>query len=254
MEWVAIDVHIAGDAVTHRLAERFRLRVAEAAGLLTLAFAGMAQHAQDGALAEVTDSQIEAWAMWHGKRGAFAALFREQLCDEDGVVRAWEKYNGRSIRRAEAAKERSREWREQRERERTERAPSANGTHMRTHTVRRTRQDQTRPNLTTKSGGADAPAVPAWVPVIRARWQERVGRVTPAVLTRELGAVVEIHGEAKILEAIDTYVDERLEQGKPTKLAWFAEEAALWVERSAPVVGDDGVPNARGMAALAGMH
>ena len=79
MEWVAIDVHIAGDAVTHRLADRFRLRVAEAAGLLALAFAGMAQHAQSGELAAITDSQIEEWAHWHGKRRAFAAFFREHF-------------------------------------------------------------------------------------------------------------------------------------------------------------------------------
>lgn len=126
---------------------------------------------------------------------------------------------------------------------------------------------ETRDNATEKRRGEErreekkrgeaqsaAAPLPAWVPTLRQRWQERVGRVTPAVLARELSAVVEIHGEAKIIEAIDTYVDERLEQGKPSKLAWFAEEAALWVERSAPVVGDDGVPNARGLAALAGAH
>jgi len=118
MEWVAIDVHIAGDEITHRLAEAFRLRIAEAAGLLTLAFAGMAQHAQDGSLATKTDSQIEEWARWHGKRGAFAAFFRKQLGDEAGQVRAWEKYNGAAIREAKASKERAKKWREDKKRER----------------------------------------------------------------------------------------------------------------------------------------
>lgn len=123
MEWVAIDVHIAGDAVTHRLADAFRLRVAEAAGLLTLAYAGMAQHAQDGSLSSVTDSQIESWAFWHGKRGAFATFFRAQLCDEAGTVRAWERYNGASIREAKAGRTRMREYRAKKKAER-----SANGT------------------------------------------------------------------------------------------------------------------------------
>ena len=233
MDWVAIDIHIAGDAVTHRLADQFRIRVAEAAGLLTLAFAGMAQHARDGELAETTDSQIEEWARWHGKRGAFAMFFRAQLCDEAGTVRAWEKYNGRAIRRAEAAKERTRVWREQHERARTERTTSANGTHNRTHNVRRTGQDRTGHNITANSGGADAPpAAPAWLPAIRARWQTRVGRITPAVLVRELSAVAELHGEASLLTAIDAYVEARLELGKPAKLAWFAEEAAVWVQRA----------------------
>lgn len=158
MEWVAIDVHIAGDAVTHRLADRFRLRVAEAAGLLALTFAGMVQHARDGSLADITDSQLEAWATWHGKKGQFAAFFREQLCDDTGTVRAWEEYNGRSIRRAEAAKERSRVWREQQDKERTERTQNANRMHTQTHTVCRTRPDQTVPkDVTAKNNGADAP-------------------------------------------------------------------------------------------------
>jgi hypothetical protein len=99
--------------------------------------------------------------------------------------------------------------------------------------------------------GADAPP-PAWLPAIRARWQTRVGRITPAVLTRELSAVVELHGEPAVLTAIDAYADARLEQGKPPKLAWFAEEAAVWIERAAPVVGADGIPTERGMAILAG--
>lgn len=118
MEWVAIDVHIGGNAVTHRLAEAFKLRVAEAAGLLMLTFAGMAEHAPDGSLVDVPSSQIESWAQWHGKRGKFAEFFRAQLCDEIGIVREWEDYNGASMRAAESSRERSRRWREVRRRER----------------------------------------------------------------------------------------------------------------------------------------
>ena len=78
---------------------------------------------------------------------------------------------------------------------------------------------------------AAAPA-PAWVDPIRGRWQRRVGRITPAVLTRELAAAVELHGEAKILEAIDVYAEARLAAEKPMKLEWFASEAAAWVKRA----------------------
>jgi hypothetical protein len=155
MDWVAIDVHIAGNAVTHRLAEAFRLRVAEAAGLLTLTYAGMAEHAMDGNLADVTNSQIEARAHWHGKRGALAQFVRANLCDESGTVNEWEEYNGANMREAEASRERSKRWREAKRKEKEEREllalQQAEGTPNRTafgtHTERvanaSTRQDKT---------------------------------------------------------------------------------------------------------------
>lgn len=263
MEWVAIDVHIAGDAVTHRLAETFRLRVPEAAGLLALAFAGMAQHAQDGELADVTDSQIESWAMWHGKRGAFAAFFRAQLCDEHGCVRAWEKYNGRNIRRARAAADRSREWRDRRHAERNERAENANGadtrTHTRTHSVRRTGQDRTgQDQELTNGGGADArkpsprsrakKPLPAWAESVSGRWIRRVGKTTPERVAAQLADAVDEHGSDAVLRAIDAYADTRLAAEKPCKLEWFADEASVWVARTAPLVDADGILTERGMA------
>lgn len=242
MEWVAIDVHIAGDAVTHRLADRFRLRVAEAAGLLTLAFAGMAQHAQEGELADVTDSQIEAWAMWHGKRGAFAAFVREQLCDEDGTVRAWEKYNGANIREAKAARERMREYRAKKKAER-ERLRSANGsqngTANGTRDVRHnmTGHDRTGHDLTEPlEGSASAPPrarrapQPAWIPRFRERWEAVVGRTTPGVLRRELANAIATHGEQRVLAAIDEYAEAKA--GRSMSVKWFAEEIATWVRRA----------------------
>lgn len=164
MEWVAIDVNIAGDPGVHRMAAALRVRVPELVGLLALTFAGMAQHATDGQLADVPDSVLEMWSRWHGKRGAFAKQFRAELCDESGLVTAWEKYNGAKIRRAEAASARTKAWREKQERERAEREQSAqqNGdvTHNGTYNVRRTRHDKTRPNQDLTTGGAAAPTPP----------------------------------------------------------------------------------------------
>jgi hypothetical protein len=157
---VAIGVHIAGDGVTHSLAEEFRLRIAEASGLLVLAFAGMAQHAKDGNLSDIRDSQIEEWARWHGRRGAFAKFFRAHLCDERATVRAWEKYNGAAIRRAEAAKARSRQWREERQ-ARLAPAENAYRTHTRTNSVHLTGQDLTEPDSTSATTAAAAMTSPA---------------------------------------------------------------------------------------------
>jgi hypothetical protein len=53
-----------------------------------------------------------------GSAARSPAFFRAQLCDDDGTVRAWEKYNGAAIREAKASRERMRQWREKRKLER----------------------------------------------------------------------------------------------------------------------------------------
>lgn len=108
MEFVAIDTGIAGDTAPHILATRLRVRLPEAVGYLTLVFAGMALHREDGDLSKVLDSQLEKWACWHGKPGALAVIVREQLCDPQGVVKAWERWNGAMIRKAKADRDRKR--------------------------------------------------------------------------------------------------------------------------------------------------
>lgn len=197
MDWIAIDVHIAGDAVTHRLADAFRLHVAEAAGLLTLAFAGMAQHAQDGSLSSVTDSQIESWALWQGKRGAFAAFFRTQLCDDGGVVRAWEKYNGANIREAQAGRARMRAYRSRKKAERSSNDTANGTTHGTANGTRDVRHNMTRHDLTRPTEheqkplrGADAPAdKPAVVRAPRAK-QEPAPWMASLAIAWTLGTLV----------------------------------------------------------------
>jgi hypothetical protein len=154
MEWVAVAVNIARDPAVHRMAAAIRVRVPEIVGLLALTFAEMTQHAPDGQLADVPDTLLESWAGWHGRRGAFAAQFRAELCDDAGLVTAWERYNGAAIRRARAARERTRAWRK--EREQASRSAdgasisASTGTHTGTHTdtasVRGTGQDRTGPD------------------------------------------------------------------------------------------------------------
>lgn len=162
MDWIAISVTIGGDPAVHRMAAVLRIRVAEVVGLLGLTFAGMAQHAPSGQLADVPNTLLEQWSTWHGKRGAFAAQFRAELCDDAGQVRAWEKYNGANIRRLESARERARIWRETQERERAECEQNANGTHTRTRTKRAayasTEQNSTEQKIKSASAaGADRP-------------------------------------------------------------------------------------------------
>lgn len=160
MEWVAIAVNIARDPSVHRMAATLRIRVPEVVGLLALAFAEMSQHAPDGRVGDTTDALLESWAGWYGKRSRFAECFRAELCDAEGLVTAWEKYNGASIRRSKAARDRTRMWRETKQ--------NANGMHTSTHTetvsVCGTEQDKTGPDRTEEQSIATPVAEPAAEP------------------------------------------------------------------------------------------
>jgi hypothetical protein len=278
MEWVAIDVHIAGDAVTHRLAGLFRLRVAEAAGLLALAFAGMAQHAQAGELADVADSQLETWALWHGKRGAFAAFFREHLCDEAGTVRAWEKYNGANIREAKASRARMLEYRAKKKAERKAFAnpngtayPTPNGTANGTpHVTRsvRLQQDMTGQNRTTNSNrvvasaATDPEAETPDVAVVLAHYRERHPKRRPGAKEAKLVASSLRLGysAADLCEAIDGNATDTWHVSKVKhELGYVLRDAgnidnfrAMLESSTAPLVDADGILNERGAALFTG--
>lgn len=111
MRWIRIATTIGTDPSVGALADTLKIRVPEAVGLLALVFTQLPEHSRDGCLASVADSTIERWAMWHGKRNAFAQAFRANLCDDKGFVRSWEKHNGSAIREADAARERMKQAR-----------------------------------------------------------------------------------------------------------------------------------------------
>lgn len=117
MRWIRVEVVIGDNPSIGAVADALGLRVTEAVGLCVLVFVKLPAHAKDGALATVTDSTLEQWAQWRGKRGAFARCFREFLCDADGVVRDWERINGAAIRESEATAERVRNLRANRKKD-----------------------------------------------------------------------------------------------------------------------------------------
>lgn len=111
MNWIRVATKMKGDPRLGAIAAGCKVRVAEAVGLVCCVLMELPDHARDGDVADVPDVIIEQWAMWGGKPGRFAAAFRAELCDETGVVRAWEHHNGAAIREAEAARARMREAR-----------------------------------------------------------------------------------------------------------------------------------------------
>lgn len=129
MNWIRIATKMKGDPRMGALASACKVRIHEAVGLVCCALMEFPDHARDGNLVQVPDVVLEQWALWTGRPGIFAQAFRAQLCDEDGVVRAWEKHNGAAIREADRTRERARAWREERTRTGRERRtkPVPNG-------------------------------------------------------------------------------------------------------------------------------
>lgn len=123
MAWVRMDTGMKRDPRLWQLATALRKDVGATVGYVMNVLAELPEHARDGDLSNVPDEVLESWAMWPGKRGAFAAAFVAQLCD-GRQVRAWEKHNGAALREADRSRERVRAFRE---RQRTEQDARRNG-------------------------------------------------------------------------------------------------------------------------------
>jgi hypothetical protein len=113
MNWIRIDAGIASDPKLHTLAESLKVTVPHAVGLVVGVLTRMPAHARDGNLSGITDGALEQWAGWTGKpRGGFSRAFRATFCDTDGVVTAWEKYNGAAIRSSDRNREKQQRHRD----------------------------------------------------------------------------------------------------------------------------------------------
>ena len=117
MNWVAIDVNISVDEKTLAVARHCKVTHAEAVGLVVSVIAALPRIAPSGNISDITDVMLEGVAMWEGKRGRFAEIFRTAWCTA-GVVTAWEKWNGAKQRECKAKAQRAKEWRDRKKAER----------------------------------------------------------------------------------------------------------------------------------------
>lgn len=156
MNWIKIAVGIMRDPSILALSEALGVSVPTTTGHVLGVLTALPEGSADGDLSVVSDRTLEHWAMWTNKRGRFAAAFRTYLCTPQGVVRSWEKHNGKAIAKAKQAAERTRLWREtQKEnakRMHTERVPNASRTAQRDETRR-----DVQNNNNNKQLGADTP-------------------------------------------------------------------------------------------------
>lgn len=223
MNFVAIDTDIAGDRVTYAIAAAIGVPRREAVGILTLFFAGVAKHADDGNLAGILDCQLEDWCLWDRQPGELARIVRAQLCDERGVLRRWDDWNGRMIRRAKAERLRKQRAREAAalEKEAAERAKAASAQGRsadaaadspRTgrgrgggpaHVPDLTVPDRTLTTTTTAPLSADTPKViGGWPAAVAEAWCQQVGVIAAGRVGKQLQPFIRTYSDpARACEA-----------------------------------------------------
>lgn len=89
MTWIRLDTDFPSHEMIGALAEALRCDLDRAGMSLIRVWCRVADHRPDGQLETVTDTALEDWAGWRGRRGAFARAFRVHCLDPDGTVKGW---------------------------------------------------------------------------------------------------------------------------------------------------------------------
>lgn len=111
--WIRVNAALADDAEVRAFALALlpamkpREAIAATCGLLVTLWGELADHQPNGVVSACDDDQLEAWARWWGEPGTFAQAWRDRFTSR-GVVKDWEEYNGRALKRLEADAERKR--------------------------------------------------------------------------------------------------------------------------------------------------
>jgi hypothetical protein len=108
--WIRVRAHLSSAKVALRLAPLCKGGAQHAAGVLQDFWSSVKDNTPNGFIADADDRMLEAWALWTGKRGAFAAWVREHHMDADGRVKEWDEYMGElELRRAKAREKKARQ-------------------------------------------------------------------------------------------------------------------------------------------------
>lgn len=127
--WIRVHANLAEKRVAIRASEALNIALPEAIGLLVCFWGAMSRLGNDGHVNELTDREIEIWAGWTRKRGAFAGFVREQHTDAEGRVNEWDEYNGALEARREKDRDRQRKWRDKRRESREMSRGTSKGLH-----------------------------------------------------------------------------------------------------------------------------
>lgn len=97
----------------------------------------------------------------------------------------------------------------------------------------RDRRPKTEVPAAGATGSRPRDGVPAWPARLAAVWGAQVGHIAPGRVGKALKATVDEHGIDPVERALRGYIAVRKSDGKPCKLNWFADEARIWLERTA---------------------
>jgi hypothetical protein len=260
--WIRVHAILIDKPVIARAVDALIVSEHTAVGLLVTFWGAVARNVVGGSLVGVTDSQIENWARWRGKRGRFAAFIREHHLDADGRVREWEEYAGALEARRATERTRLRNKRHgvaQREANKpptdaqqnasvATRAPERNGTERESSTTPTTKPSRRKPRV--EGAGTDAPQA-TWLTPACTAWEAKYGAGSFAgVAGQAAKALAPLrtagHTDAELGEHLAIY----LERTEPrfVSLTRFAQTFAEWVQHS--LVDEHGFLNERGLAAM----
>jgi hypothetical protein len=256
--WIRVHANLMDKPVVYRLAQALRLDPVKAGGHLVAFWGKVAQHAQNGHVASLPDVQLEEWAKWNGKRGAFATWLRGAHLDNDGRVREWDEYAGALELRREKERTRIRQKRANSsqnvaqqpadgcatvgQRTQSVATPARERNETRRELQQRTGADAPAPPNGTSNGTAEPPA--NWVADGVELWASREGVVSHKRMGATLKPVVDRFGWTATRAGLAEY----LEEHKGTrKVEWFAENATRWItQATAPLVDEHGELTERG--------
>jgi len=90
MTWIRLDTDFTDHELIGTLAEALRIDPDRAAMTLIRVWGRLADFQPDGNLSRISDTTLEDWARWRGKRGGLAGVFRATCVDPtSGQVRGW---------------------------------------------------------------------------------------------------------------------------------------------------------------------
>lgn len=215
--WIRVHGGLYNRPVVDRLCQATGINEHEAVGVLVTFWSGVAAHATNGRIDNVSNSQLEKWANWSTsprRRGLFAAWVREQHQDAEGRVPEWDDYAGALELRREKERVRLSE-RRQRLRDATQnvaqqtqdvatRARERDGT-VRDGTERDSKSTDKSPSLPRARKPRTTETLPTWVQTIHDVWLDKIGAVEYGRLGKALKAIVAKHSVEGVIPAIEVY-------------------------------------------------
>jgi hypothetical protein len=97
--WLRVDAHKVDSREVGEIADGLGIDVVTALGHVVALGGAIAEHTDDGNISGVSDSVLERWARWSGKRGAFAPVLRRALQSENGEYDNWHEEMGQLVER-----------------------------------------------------------------------------------------------------------------------------------------------------------